>query len=532
MAGGGKETPRQQMVGMMYLVLTALLALQVSNTVLQKFKFIDDALKNSVMITQDNSGHTMKGIEAAVAKANNRAYDVGIMNKAKEVRDKTSKVMTYMDGFYENIIKITGGRDDHGALKGEKDYDMQMAWTLGPEGSKSGEAYKMKDLLNAYATDINKLVDSLDLKPIALDGKDMAMFKNDPDASLKDFAQLNFDHTPTVAALAIIQQLKSTVVAAEAQALEKLAAKLGADQIRFDKIIAVVSAESKIVAAGTKYKAEMFLAASSSSAKPTMSSSAGGVKMEDGKGIVEFTATAGPYDAEGKAKKSWVATIKLPTPVGDTTLTTTVEYFVAKPVIQVQAGSVSALYLNCGNDLNIQVPALGTAYEPSFTADGGQVIPGAKKGAITVVPTAGKVSINVSSSGSLIGTEVFNVKRVPLPTIKLVVNGKPADIKQGYPAPGPRGLKAVAQPEENFASFLPKDARYKITEWHVTLARGKRPVESQKFTDQDANLSGLIQKAKEGDRLVIEVKEVKRMNFKGQVEDVKIGAEIFSIPIN
>ena len=35
---GGKETPRQKMIGMMYLVLTALLALQVSNAVLEKFR--------------------------------------------------------------------------------------------------------------------------------------------------------------------------------------------------------------------------------------------------------------------------------------------------------------------------------------------------------------------------------------------------------------------------------------------------------------------------------------------------------------
>jgi hypothetical protein len=38
---GGKETPRQKMIGMMYLVLTALLALQVSNAVLEKFAIIN-----------------------------------------------------------------------------------------------------------------------------------------------------------------------------------------------------------------------------------------------------------------------------------------------------------------------------------------------------------------------------------------------------------------------------------------------------------------------------------------------------------
>jgi hypothetical protein len=42
---GGKETPRQKMIGMMYLVLTALLALQVSNAVLAKFAMIYETLE-------------------------------------------------------------------------------------------------------------------------------------------------------------------------------------------------------------------------------------------------------------------------------------------------------------------------------------------------------------------------------------------------------------------------------------------------------------------------------------------------------
>ena len=45
---GGKETPRQKMIGMMYLVLTALLALQVSNAVLEKFAIINETLNGLI----------------------------------------------------------------------------------------------------------------------------------------------------------------------------------------------------------------------------------------------------------------------------------------------------------------------------------------------------------------------------------------------------------------------------------------------------------------------------------------------------
>ena len=48
---GGKETPRQKMIGMMYLVLTALLALNVSTTVLDKFAFINKSLEGATSLS-------------------------------------------------------------------------------------------------------------------------------------------------------------------------------------------------------------------------------------------------------------------------------------------------------------------------------------------------------------------------------------------------------------------------------------------------------------------------------------------------
>ena len=44
---GTKETPRQKMIGMMYLVLTALLALQVTSAILEKFVLLNNSLEQS-----------------------------------------------------------------------------------------------------------------------------------------------------------------------------------------------------------------------------------------------------------------------------------------------------------------------------------------------------------------------------------------------------------------------------------------------------------------------------------------------------
>ena len=216
----------------------------------------------------------------------------------------------------------------------------------------------------------------------------------------------------------------------------------------------------------------------------------------------------------------------------DSTCTDQIEYFVAKPVIQVQSAAVQALYLNCGNELNVQVPALGSAYNPSFSAKGATAFPGSKKGLVTVVPSAKEVTLNVSSGGTFIGSEQFRVRGIPLPTIVVKAGGRPIDLKTGVPAPGPRSITVEAIPDESFAQFLPKDANYRVTEYDVFLGRGSRPVTSLKSNSPVLNLAQLAQQAKAGDRIVIEIKEVQRMNFRKQIETVRLPSTVFNIQLN
>ena len=64
-----------------------------------------------------------------------------------------------------------------------------------------------------------------------------------------------------------------------------------------------------------------------------------------------------------------------------------VEYLVAQPTIKVTTGNAPTLYLNCGNNVLIEVPALGTSYKPSFSAGAAaQIIAGDKPGRVTIIP--------------------------------------------------------------------------------------------------------------------------------------------------
>ena len=523
---GGKETPRQKMIGMMYLVLTALLALQVNSAILLKFKFIDDSLIGVNDKTSVAADGTVKGIEAAVKKNQNQARDLNVLKQSEEIRTKTKDMIAYLRDVREKLLKATENTGPEMTnLSGEDKVAITM---LG--GKRNGLAYTgLKPKLNEYAQYIKQFVpDAVDL---AIDAKDDKRV-SEKSQKTKNFAELNFENTPVVAALATISQKETEVLKYEAEALSAQAQKVGAKTIVFDKIGAFASAESNTVAAGTKYKAELFLTASASSIRPSMTLNGSALAVDpNGHGKVEFTARPGGFDASGNAKASWEGRIRFNQNGRDTTFTVKVPYTITKPVMQIQSASVQALYFKCGNKLNVSVPALGAQYKPGFSASGASVMQGAKLGDVTLIPNSREVTLNVSSGGNAIGSQTFQVRPIPKPTIEAFAGGRPVNDKQGTPGTAVRSLSLKAIPDAGFATFLPDDARFRVSRFEVTLVRGKRPALPTKVVNgPQADLSDVVNAYREGDRLYIEVKDVQRQNFQGNVEPVSV-SRTFNIPL-
>jgi gliding motility-associated protein GldM len=403
---------------------------------------------------------------------------------------------------------------------------------VGP--NKNGKGYEVKERLNKFAAELSQL-SGMQIPPLALDAKEVPALAKDPAQKNKDFVELNFAQTPMVAGLAVLSQKQTDISRYEAAILEKIAEKVNAVPVKLDKIIAMVRPEAKVVAAGTKYKAEMFLAASSSNITPTMSYNGQNISVSNGMGTVEFVAQGGNYDKDGNLKKTWTGQIRIPKQGGgDTTFTHTEEYIVAKPVIQIQSASVQALYANCGNELKVAVPALGASYAPSFGGSGANFIQGANKGDVTIVPTGmGEVTLNVSSGGNMIGSEKFKVRPVPRPDVRAFANSKEVDLKSGLTAPYPNAIELRAIAEEGFANFLPKDAQFRVSSFDVMLVKGKRASPAVGSSANRANIGSLIGQAQPGDRLLIQIKGVQRMNFKGQVvESAPAGSVYINVPLN
>lgn len=539
---GGKETPRQKMIGMMYLVLTALLALNVSSTVIEKFIFINESLEKANEETEARIENTIKGMIANVEEKGNRPDDRKVVEAAEALRVRSIALFDTLEGYKETFIEITGGYveghdGDRIHLVGKTDYDKVGNYMMPLEENGKGHGEVLAKLLDDQVDYIKNLLTSNGASPevvsrfhyITQDASENEVYKNDPNQEGKGFAQLAFESSPTPAGLATMSEFQAQMLSFETAALDFLVSRVGLKDLTFDNIVPMVNPESKYVAAGTSYEAKMFVAASASGAKPVMRYNGTEIEVgSDGQGTVKFTATPGKYDKNGIVTKNFVAEIQY----GDTTFTKEIEYYVVKPVLDIQSQSVNALYLNCGNKLNVKVQALGNAYNPKFKVSGGEAIPGAETGQVTVIPKRlGKVVLSVASGGNPIGDQEFGVRGIPAPDIISGTDRGEVDLKQGISAKTQR-LFLQAKPDKSFAEFLPDDAQFQVSQAEVTLVSGgigRKVVRGGGRID----LRAIAAQARKGDQLVIEIKKVQRKNFRGEIEDFPISrsASFISIPL-
>ncbi|RVU23532.1 gliding motility protein GldM [Sandaracinomonas limnophila] len=525
-----KETPRQKMIGMMYLVLTALLALQVSDALLQKFTLLNSSLEIANQSSHSKNKGMVEGIEQRIKDLPNPAAYSDVITRAQNVRKISDEIVNYLDGLKSKIIDAGGGIDpETGMVKNPKEEEKVFELMVG--ANKSGEAYHLVNLLDKYVANLEKLADpGTKFSKLALAANEDPTAKMDANQANKDFAELNFQSTPVPAALASLSQKQAEVRRYESEVLNQLAAKVGAKEIKFDKVFAQVSANANTVVAGMDYEAEVFIAATSSGFTPRMSYNGSSIPVQDGRGKIKFKTSGGGYDANGLSRKTYVATVSYMSPAGPKTESITKEYFVLKPTYNIETATLPALYLGCANRLSVVSPGLGSLWNPNFSADGGEAIGGANRGKVTIVPSASTITLNVSNGGTLLGKEVFRVRRVPRPEVKVFGNGGELDEKRGASASGLRTIDARAIADESFKSTNPEDANFRVAEVYIALARGQRKIDD--ITLQGSgSIAKLASQAQAGDRYYIEIKGVQRKNFKGTVETIPYNMTK-NIPLN
>ncbi len=514
MAGGA--TPRQRMINLMYLVLTALLALQVSSTIIDKFIFLNRSLEDALVAASDASTNALETLKKKVGKEGSDEGRTAV-KRAEELKKKTAEMITYIDNIKRELIKESGGMLD-GKIKNPSEEEKVAIYLVG-SGNKKGKGYELGDRLNKFVDDLYKEYGDLgfDKKSnnfplLAVGNANNPLYKSDPIQRGKDFPNASFAQTPVVAAQALLTQKQNEIVRYEQEILKKLGAGDLTADLKFDEVKVAATAESNTVAAGTDYIATMFLSASSSKADVRMSANGSALRVKDGEGEVRIPAS-------GKGEQSWTGTItlKLLGKSKDTTFTITKKYNVVLPALLVTSATKFPLYQNCPNALETAVPALGASYNPSFSVNNGRAIPGARTGDVVIIPsTVGTCILSVRSDGKAVGNQEFRVNKVPPPSIVLTTaNGN--EVNTDNPIPNVNTLIVVPKPDETFFNTLPKEASYRIVSGEITQFRNGRQVKAQPFSGGTLNMTTFD--AKPGDAFSIKVTSVQRAGTVG-VESV------------
>jgi len=526
---GGKETPRQKMIGMMYLVLTALLALNVSSAVLEKFAILNSTLLE--LIEEGKMANESK-FQAIMHSTSDKPVVLDAKDRAQKVKDLTTTTMEALDK-----LKVELSRDHAGKpMEGD---ELVSNTNIAEEkmlNDKSSLAPDYEKTLVNFHTEIQKLSGMTfpKLNKRAVDFKELRNAKGEVEHAEKDFIEFSFEGTPTMPAITGVTQMQTEILEYEAMALDSLNNIAEGVNFKFDKVVPMVIGPS-VVAAGAKYTGKLFMAGAASGVAPEMFRNGApltvttdpetSIKMA----LLEFPATASSYDASGSSKQSYTTEIRV---AGKDPLTRVIEYTVIRPTIRITNGNAPSLYMNCGNFVNIEVPALGANYNPSFTIKGATLEKGDKPGKVTIIPKERKVSVTVSNGGAVIGTENFDVKPIPKPHyVARDNNGKEIDLKNGVRAAGLTGLRINADAEDNFKAEVPKDAVYRIRTMEVILARGTARVDQMNSNSEILDLSRWRSQMRPGDRIIIDIKNVTRNTFTGEQEPIPVSSGTINIPI-
>lgn len=563
---GGKLSPRQKMINMMYLVLLALLAMNISKEVLDAFDVLSAELSYSATVANDSNvdfvdrmKEEIKGEIENEKKMDNQGL---LKDTLPMVRNMTSSLIDtiqkhiahmYVLGIQDSVTGKVTKKDEL-----DKNYKYWMGQTgeaqlenandFGPRGG--GKAIMLRGHIEKHTRDIIAIYNAnlrgegsearkLKVEDFLLTDHVELTATGEPNPDYNEsWEQHNFKG-PVVANIAYLQALKSKVYAREKDLLNLLNERLGVATFKVDKVVPIDAPISTIVPAGLPFQTRLYVAMSSSQITPQFSSGSGRLKVEDGGNSAMLTINAnGANIPNGKSegKQSYTATIQVPKATGGfESLPVKGEFVVRKPEVVITSASVQNLYRNCGNAINIDVPALGDFYNPKIGVTGGGSVTQSQdsKKKFLVVPTGRKAILNVSSltNGQTVKIDdvAYNVIEPPKPSIVMMVNGRPYNGTS--PIPPTSRIQVSVKSDPEFKAALPRDARYSVDQIEVLAGLSLGPptrVESARGSSDMENgvavrLGTRVRQAGRGTKVYVRIDKIYRVNYRGEkIEDTRI----------
>lgn len=424
---GGKETPRQKMIGMMYLVLTALLALNVSKDILNAFVIVEESMvtTNENFTKKVENLYTEFSSELVINKEKVQPYYDKAL-KVKKASDDMVKIIKDIKILLINETEkkpkeygeaIVNGKYSVDTISSKDNFDDPTRIMLGlpTDVGTNGEATKLKLKLEEYAKSVIALLDEKDQKTVKLPFEFKDKFSTHH-GKVVNWEISTFYNTVLVGDLVILSKYIADVKNIEFEVVSKLFQSISAKDFKFDQIEARVVPQSMSVFAGSQYQADIFIAAMDSKTQPEIIVNGQSIKVENG--IGKYVA-----GAAGEGTRKYEGVIKLKSALGERVYPFKSEYSVAKPNLTVAAEKMNVFYAGVTNPVSISVPGV-TPDKVRCEISGGQKITpkGAGSYEVWVNNPGQKVTITVFATvdgkPKNMGSKEFRVKSIPDPVAK------------------------------------------------------------------------------------------------------------------
>ncbi len=446
-AGNCPETPRQKMIGMMYLFYTALLALNVSGEIINAFVLVNDSLE----VTTENFSHKTDGLYGKLRALTVEQPDkyAPILTEALEVQKQTNQIIGSIDRLKQEIIaKADGEKYDPNMpisvhdIKKKDNLNAAAELMIGEGGPKKGDSLKM--WVDKYR---NFMISHVDTSEAVYHNivNSLSTEDNFSNDEKKTWTEKLFLGMPLVGSVALMTKLQTDIRNAESDIVERMI--VGADEgmITITNVEALISSSSNYVVSGGNYEAKVFIGARDTTMTPTvyysrkypfydtikkddgsidfvmhgkMGVDYDTLPIKDGKGIYSLT------NLTSLGTVNWGGLITWKTKVGEKHLPFTNSYTVGASGFAVSPSGVNVFYRGIDNPVEVSVSGYpkekvnASMSGGSLTkkADGTYVarISGASTREVAIT-----VSVQTETGTKTLGSKKFRVLSVPVPPAKL-----------------------------------------------------------------------------------------------------------------
>ncbi len=427
-----RMSPREKMINLMYIVLTAMLALNVSSDVLNGFSQVQDGLtRSNRTITARN-----QALYAQLQAFNEKNPEKGKvwLDKATQVVGETDKLYDYIDSLKLLIVQTADGEDaDVNNIRSRDNTEAASIVMLAPQGSgHAGKGKALRARIDQYRQFVTSFLDD----PEKRQNLETALSTVPPKArgeelSKKTWEETMFDNMPCIAAVTLLTKLQNDVRYAEGEVLNQMLTNVDLGDLRVNLVNAFVVPDSRIVMRGTKYRAQIVLAAIDTTQRPVVYVNGG--RLGNNNGVYEVgTGKAGTYEYAG-----WIEVLGRDGSITKRNFKDS--YTVIDPLATISATMMNVLYAGINNPISIAVPGVpqgsisATMTNGTLTKSGdGWVAHPAKVGAECVIT----VTAEMDGQRTNVGSTTFRVRKLPDPTPFITYkdsNGQPNRYKGGKP---------------------------------------------------------------------------------------------------